>query len=156
MLLILLFAPEVAIDLNTIRKEYELAANDEEVAKTLLFKLTDQAHRSTTVLGYKGAVTMMMAKFHYNPLTKLDYFNSGKTLLEDAITKDRYNIELIFLRFTVQSNAPAFLDYRNQLNKDKYFLLSHLSLVKDADLKRRIQLFLKSSPYLSNDERNRI
>jgi hypothetical protein len=143
-----------AIDLPKIRTAYQEAANDESKAKILLEKVDAHSGKSATLLGYKGAVTMMMAKFQLNPLSKLDFFNKGKTILEQAIAKDDDNIELIFIRFSVQSNAPTFLDYNRQLPKDKQFLLVNLADVKDKDLKNRITQFLKTSPYLTDAERS--
>lgn len=142
------------IDLPKIRNAYQEASNDEIKAKQLLEKVTAQSGKSATLLGYKGALTMMLAKFQFNPLSKLDFFNKGKTILEEAIAKDDDNVELIYIRFSVQNSAPAFLDYNRQLSKDKQFLLVNLADVKDKDLKNRITKFLKSSSYLTNAERN--
>lgn len=149
-----LFVEMHLADLPQIRTAYQLASSDESTAKKLLQQLEVHPSMSPTFLGYKGAVTMMMAKFQLNPLNKLDYFNNGKSMLEAAIRKDEDNLELIFIRFSVQSNTPAFLNYNQNLNRDKYFLLANVKEEKDKDLKNRIIQFLKSSSYLSHAERN--
>lgn len=145
-----------ALDLTKVRAAYEIASKNELLARELYTTVDAHASNSTTMLGYKGAVTMMLAKFQFNPLNKLEYFNTGKALLENAIARDADNIELIFIRFSIQSYAPGFLKYNKELNRDKYFLLTNIKDVSDKDLKTRITKFLSSSPYLSKSERNNL
>lgn len=140
------------INLPEIRQAYELAANDETIANNLLKKVDLLSSTSTTMEGYKGAITMMLAKFQFNPVSKFSYFNKGKAILEQAIVKDKNNIEIIYLRYCIQCNVPSFLDYKNNIPTDKQFLLSNLSKLKDNDLKIRIMSFLKSSGNLSAAE----
>lgn len=149
-----LLNPHSTLDLPKVREAYEHASKDETVAKQLYARINQQASGSATMMGYKGAVTMVLAKFQFNPLSKLEYFNNGKSILEQAIAKDAGNIELIFIRFTVQSYAPAFLKYNKDLNRDKHFLLTHAKELTDKDLQTRITRFLKNSPHLTRSERN--
>jgi hypothetical protein len=149
-----LFTEATNVDMPTIRNVYQQAANNEAKAMYLLKKTEKHSETSATLLGYNGAATMMLAKFQFNPITKLDFFNKGKIILEQAIAKDDDNIELIFIRFSVQSNAPIFLDYNKHLFRDKQFLLVNIRDVKDKDLKLRIVQFLQSSSYLTHGERN--
>jgi hypothetical protein len=154
--LLSLLHPSSALDLTKVRAAYEIASKNELLARELYKTVDAHASNSTTMLGYKGAVTMMLAKFQFNPLNKLEYFNSGKALLENAIFRDADNIELIFIRFSIQSYAPGFLKYNKELNRDKYFLLTNIKDVSDKDLQTRITKFLSSSPYLSKSERNNL
>ncbi len=145
-----------AINLVALRVAYQQASSSEERALALLAELEKDKSKNSTLEGYRGAVTMMLAKFQLNPISKLSYFNNGKTILEAAIAKDPDNIELVFIRHTVQCNAPSFLQYNNKLSSDKQQLLVELKYVKDADLKNRILQFLKSSPYLTHAERSNL
>jgi hypothetical protein len=97
-----------------------------------------------------------MAKYVSNPISKLSKFNEGKSLLEKCIEKDGKNVELHFLRFTVQSNAPKFLGYNSSLLLDKNFLLNALPTVNDKQLKNIVITFLKSSSYLTNTEKQQL
>lgn len=144
------------MNLVSLRASYEQAASSEEKVVALLSKIEKQAATNTTYEGYRGAATMMLAKFQLNPLRKLGYFNDGKAILEAAIGKDPDNIELIFIRYTVQCNAPSFLQYNQKLTSDKHMLLVELKYIKDADLKTRIIQYLKTSPYLTNAERSNL
>ncbi|MEP6596944.1 MAG: hypothetical protein ABJA71_13410 [Ginsengibacter sp.] len=40
-------------------------------------------------------------------------------MLDKAMDADAENVELKFLRFTIQTNVPAFLGYSDSINKNK-------------------------------------
>lgn len=96
--------------------------------------------------GYKAGAVMMMAKHVINPFSKLSYFKKGKNMLENAIKTDRNNLELRFLRYTIQTNVPSFLNYGQNRNQDHEFIVSALSSLQDQDLKQIINNYLKSRP----------
>jgi len=148
------FVEITAQDLPKIRAAYEQANNNKAAAKALLGELNNVEAKSAIAKGYKGAVTMMMAKFSFNPIKKFEAFSSGKNILETAIKQSKDNMELIFIRFSVQSNTPSFLNYNDNLIKDKTFLLVNINSVADKDLQRRIANFLKTSPLVTSTERN--
>jgi hypothetical protein len=96
---------------------------------------------------------MIMAKYVISPINKLSKFKNGKNLLEKCIETDNKNVEIRFLRFTIQCNAPLFLGYYSSLKSDKIFLLNSIPKVKDLQLKNIIISFLKSSSYLTSAEK---
>ena len=142
----------IQYDLPKIRKAYEQAAKDETTAKNLLIQVEALSSNNTLMLAYKGAITMILAKFQLNPFSKLSYFNKGKTILEQAIAKENNNLEIIYLRYAIQSNVPSFLDYKKNMDSDKRFLLNTIHTSKDKDLNVRIINFLKASGNLSAAE----
>lgn len=96
--------------------------------------------------GYRGGATMIMAKHVFNPFSKLSYFKKGKNILESAIQADKNNVELLFLRYTIQTSVPSFLNYSNNKEKDKLFLMKALADLKDQDLKKIINAYLIKHP----------
>jgi len=92
--------------------------------------------------GYKGGATMLMAKHAFNPFSKLSYFKKGKIMLESAIKADYTNLELRFLRFTIQTNVPGFLNYTSDKNLDRAFISQSLPKLQDQELKKIIIEFL--------------
>jgi hypothetical protein len=103
--------------------------------------------------GYRACVTMMMANHVINPFSKLSYFSKGKNLLEKTIAVDINNIELRFLRFTVQTNIPSFLGYKSHIQKDKIFLIKSIVHLSDVELKQQVIAYLKGSEYLTAPEK---
>lgn len=139
------------LSITEVRNAYEKAVYSEQVANELLDKLNST--NNNTLLGYKGTVTMMMAKHVFSPYKKLNYFKAGKEILEQAILKEPLNIELRFLRFSIQSNSPKFLDYHSNLFSDKSFLLKEVKTINDTDLKQRITKFLLNNNEVSKAEK---
>lgn len=139
------------LSITEVRNAYEKAVYSEQVANELLDKLNST--NNNTLLGYKGTVTMMMAKHVFSPYKKLNYFKNGKEILEQTILKEPLNIELRFLRFSIQSNSPKFLEYHSNLQSDKLFLLKEVKTLTDADLKQRITNFLLKSSEVNKTEK---
>ena len=89
--------------------------------------MTDRRLESSTAEGYFALATMMLAKTHKNPFTKLSYFNKRKHVLETTIMSNPDNVELRFLRYAVQVKVPAILFYFDDMKDDKEILDGYLS-----------------------------
>jgi hypothetical protein len=135
----------VASPIEDLRRLFDSAIKNEQSAKLLLQQSASNDIEKNTLLGYKAATQMIMAKFYFNPWKKLQTFNSGKGQLETAIQIEPKNIELIFLRYMIQKNSPSFLQYNNSIASDKKILLLSINNLKDQDLKSRISNYLKTA-----------
>ena len=102
--------------------------------------MTDHRSQSSTAEGYFALATMMLAKTHSNPFTKLSYFNKGKNILEAAIEAYPDNVELRFLRYAVQAKVPSILLYFNDMEEDKELLDAYVA-INDGGLAKRIHRF---------------
>jgi hypothetical protein len=143
--------------INFVRALYQKSPVEENSCKELIRVLASCNERNNPLLlGYKASGTMMMAKHVFNPFTKLSYFKKGKSMLEKAIEVDEENVELRFLRFSAQTNIPSFLGYKEDIQKDKKFLLQSLPKITDPILKTLIVSYLKKTDYLSDSEKNNI
>lgn len=128
---------------QNIRTMYAKSVDSKQTAQNLLTVLEKQ-EQSAFVIGYAGATKMIMAKHVFNPFTKLNYFNTGKKMLNRAIAKDNDNIELVFLRYATQVSAPSILGYNNHIETDKKQILAGLNNDKvDEQLAKTIISFMK-------------
>ncbi len=135
--------------LAEVRSLYEQAANDEKACKKLIEWLKPYHEKNNPLLfGYRAGGVMMMANYVFNPFSKLSYFNKGKKMFHKAILADAQNIELRFIRFGVQTNAPSFLGYNNYVERDKIFLKQSLPRIGDQHLKNMIVNYFKKQGYL--------
>lgn len=113
-----------ALDIGTIRKLYHSAANVKQDALHLnQLMLAVDTTAPPVLVCYKGANEMIQAKYTLNPIVKLAKFNKGKALLIKAIGRDTLNLEMRFIRYSIQSNLPGFLNYNDELDADKRFLV---------------------------------
>jgi hypothetical protein len=131
--------------LEELRSLYNKSATSEEICTNLIKLCNEQSSiADATRLGYKGCATLMMANHYFNPISKWNSFTEGKKILEAAIKADTTNLELRYLRLTIQKNAPSFLGYNINIEEDKQFLKEHFPSIKDEQLKSIIINYLKT------------
>lgn len=153
LVLFLAFLPQKEPSLDRVRILYKVAAEQEEAAEKLQRLLEPYGRENPVFLAYKGAGYMLLAKHVGNPFKKMSYFKKGKETFTAAINEDKENPELRFLRFAVQSEAPAFLGYRDNLEEDKQVLLAKIRDLKDKALKKMILNYLLNSEALTSEEK---
>jgi hypothetical protein len=129
------------IDVETLRRHYDRAAEEKEVCELLLEELSkDQSDNLR--LGYLGAVQAIWASHLRNPVSKLATFNQGKRNLTEAIKIAPYDVELRLLRYSIQKNCPSFLGYRSDLPADRKVLIEGQASVQSESLLRLIRQIL--------------
>lgn len=148
------FSQTVSVD--ALRREYEHAFKDSAACSKLYKKIIKSENSDNTTTAYRGAIATAMANHSQNKKDKLNLFNSGKKLLEQSVTADNTNIEIRFLRFTVQSNAPKVLGYNKQIESDKAFILNNYSSVTNIAIKQMIGSFAKQSTAFSETEKQKL
>lgn len=148
-LFLLLFAPKIFAaepDIEEVKTLFEASAYSKSAAERLLKLLAEIDHTAPPLLiCYKGVAEMMQAKYGFNPINKFRRFKRGKTLMEEAVKKEPDNLEIRYLRLVIQSNLPAFLNYNDQINADKKYVLANIQTTKDKKLKQDILKYLSSA-----------
>ena len=134
--------------LKLCRSSIDKAFKEEAVAKKMYEGLQHQNGEHNLLYGYRGAVEMSFGKHESGLIKKGKYFSSGKEILEEAISNDPDNVELIFLRYTIQYNVPGFLGYNDNLEEDRAFLEKAIQgpMTSYGTLKPSIKNFLKNNP----------
>jgi hypothetical protein len=149
-----------ASDINKedLRKKFYLSVESSSVAKAYIKELTEiKTNSEPLVKGYLAATCMVMAKHAYNPYSKFKYFIDGKNELETSIAQSPDHIELRLIRFAIQTNAPFFLGYSEDIKQDKAFLIKNFSSLDrpnsgDLELKKIIKTYLTKSGLCTKDE----
>lgn len=142
--------------LDEIRLLYQKAESSKDAAEELEERLEPYNEDAPVLLAYKASSMMFKAKHAINPFRKMRYFKKGKELFEQAVDADQGAVEIRFLRFAVQSTAPAFLGYKDHIGKDKAFLINELPEIKDRNLKTLVLPFLLNSDQLTETEKKQI
>ena len=130
-------------ELSQIRTIFYKAPNSEIACDSLLLLSNNYSEEQNIIKGYKGCYYMIKCQFITSPIKKIQSFNKGKDLLENAIKNDSNNIELAFLRYTIQKNAPKFLLYNNEIDADLALIKENIKDHKDKELKELINRTLK-------------
>jgi len=141
-------------EIQKVKTLFEASAQSKDAASELLRLLSAVESSSTPLLiCYKGAAEMMQAKYGFNPLNKFKHFKKGKKLIETAVAKEPDNLEIRFLRFLIQTNLPAFLNYHDHIEQDKRYLITNLKATKDKHLKQKVLKHLSTSKHCSAEEK---
>lgn len=125
------------MDIGYLRNNYEHAVNDKNLCKNMIQQL-EQQPLNATALAYLGGLQTIWAKHAFNPLSKLNTFHKGRANIEKAVSSDRNNIEIRFIRFSVQQNCPSFLGYKDALKVDERFLRANIGKLEAGKLKQLI------------------
>ncbi len=142
------------MDIIKLRDLYYQASTDKKASEKFATATSSTSDIDKyTLAGYCGMSWMIKANHAFNPYNKLAYFFKGKDLLNCAITSDPKNVELRFLRYCVQTNAPAFLAYSGNITSDKSVIMIHYPTINDTDLKKRIKEYMLSSKYCTEAEK---
>ncbi|MDA7803038.1 hypothetical protein N8987_00490 [Crocinitomix sp.] len=117
-----------AADIYRIRELFEVASTQESKNNELI-ELTKKYKLSQNPLyyAYHAAGIMSLANHTIWPFEKLNYFNKGKDMLEAAIKQDNSNIEIRFIRYSIQKNAPSLLGYYENMKTDRAYILKNIN-----------------------------
>jgi len=151
-LLILMFCfPLVGFgyDLNEIRLEFYDAVRNEKAADKFYKKLKGENLNDPMLLAYFGSAEAVRAKHSWNPYNKVAYLKSGLKNLNNAVSAKPDNLEIRFLRFSLEHYIPSFLSMSDHLDTDKTHIVKliekrQLGLV-DASLLKNIINFMKDT-----------
>lgn len=125
------------INLNELRSNYPNAIENKQVCENMINLLSKQKLNATEE-GYYGAYLAIWANHVWNPMDKLSTFKKGKKELENAIKEDHNNVELRFLRLSIQSNVPGILNYDQNIKTDLAFIKDHKYEIKSNQLLKMV------------------
>jgi len=133
-----------------LRQLYIRSTKQEASVDTLIYAKFSYTTLGPLELGYIGSGYFIKCNYLSNPWYKFKYFNIGKQKLELAISQSRDQVELRYLRYTLQTNLPSLLNYNGNKKEDYRLLQGFLSnkqnLEIDADLYNKIKQYLADYP----------
>lgn len=133
-----------------LREEYLKAESNSSSAENLM-KLTE-GKTDALSKAYRGSAWAFKAKHHYNPVKKLEYVKTGLMTLNQSVTIDNQDVEVRFIRFSVEEHIPSIVSFTSHIKEDKKFILSNLK--KTHPIFNTIKSYLLKSDNLSEEEKN--
>lgn len=119
------------IPIQNVRELYKNAPKTKLNSDKFYNKLKDVKDTDNAVLvGYKSVSIILKAKFVKGVKNKKRFFKQGVLLLEKQIERQPENIELRFIRLSIQENSPKRLKYKKKISVDKSFIKQNLKFVK--------------------------
>ncbi len=101
-----------------VRKAYVQATNSEKANDALLKELDNLTQQAPIFMAYRAACEGLQAKYVFNPYKKVMYVKQAQKLFSTAVQNSPQNIEVRFLRFSMEHNLPSFLGLSAHLQDD--------------------------------------
>jgi hypothetical protein len=136
-------------DMLALRKSYFEATENETLADSLATTLKNMPDKSPVFVAYWAACEGLRAKFVFSPYKKIQYINQAQKIFAGAVQLAPKNIEIRFLRFSMQHNIPAFLGQSKNLEEDLATIVENFdtdeNLQIDQAMRSKIAAFLVNS-----------
>jgi hypothetical protein len=136
--------------------------NSSKTTDSLYKNLSAIKNRPGVIISYLATLSACKAKLSWNPYMKLKHLNNAEATYKTAVSADPHNIEIRFLRFSVEHNVPGFLGFNKDLAADSQEIISQLDKrnygTADKDLTVAIIKFLLQSKRCTpsqNDDLNK-
>jgi hypothetical protein len=145
------------LDIDLLRREYLQAVENEKKTDELLAILTRENPQEPLLIGYKAALEALKAKHVFNPYNKMTYLKKAQKTFEQAIGLSPEDVELRFLRYSVQHYLPSFLGASKNLDEDKRVIIKNINYTGlDKDVRVTVARFLIESKRCTAAEQQKL
>ncbi|WPU95211.1 hypothetical protein SNE25_06685 [Mucilaginibacter sabulilitoris] len=114
-------------NLKVIRKQLREAINDSKTTDSLYNSLNAVPKKTGIIDGFIAGLQALKAKHAWNPYSKIKHLKNCEKTFEKAIEADPHNIEIRFMRFSVEDSVPGFLGYNKNLTPDSEEIINQLN-----------------------------
>jgi len=130
------------VSIADIRNQIFYADFDLDRSFSLINDINSLGLTDPIVNAYIGATELLVAKYSWNPITKISFLKNGLRKVNEAVTVDSENIEIRFLRFYIQNSLPRYLGLSDDLTSDKEVIIDQLGDLSNLGLTRDIVLYI--------------
>lgn len=143
--------------LKDVRALYPAAIESEAASESFYNLLKDiPENADPRLVAYKGAALTLVARFKKSAKEKSKTFRAGAKLIEHAVERAPNDIEVRFVRLSVQQHAPRFLKYNEAVLSDKHYVVSQVKLMQPGALKNYISDYILKSDKFTDEEKAQI
>ncbi|WP_293788759.1 hypothetical protein [uncultured Pedobacter sp.] len=132
------------------------AVENSKLTDSLYAKLNKLPNKTALVTGYLGTLEALKAKHSWNPYNKIKYVSQSLKTMQKAIDMDGENMEIRFMRFSIEFYTPSFLGFSKDLAQDKKEIIKHYQNgnfgLADAELVKNVAKFMIDSKKCSAAE----
>lgn len=125
--------------LEDIRKQFPNAVSNSEVCESLIADLLNRRDASAIERAYLGTLQTIWANHTRSPISKWKTFQKGKDNLEAAVAQAPNSVEIRMLRYSVQLNCPRFLNYYQDLERDRSYILENKEQITHPQVQKLYQ-----------------
>ena len=120
-----------------LRSEFHASVLDESKIPQFYATISEVSEPTALEIAYLGAAEAMMAKVKWSPLDKLKHLKLFESYLAQAIKEDMDNLEIRFLRFSIQYHIPKWLGFSGNMGEDKQKMVQGIASLSHMDVDRK-------------------
>jgi hypothetical protein len=113
-------------NLNVVLKQMIIGIDKSKTTDWLYYNIKIIIVNRGIVNGFIGGLLALKAKHAWNPYLKLKYLNRSEKVFKQALIDDPHNIEIRFMRFSVEHNVPSILGFNKDLAADTDDIIAQL------------------------------
>jgi hypothetical protein len=143
-------------NIELARKEFKKAAFNDKVTNEVYQVLVSSKTQDPLTQAYVAYFTALKARHVASPYEKITYVRSFDQAIKKAVALDPDNLEIRFLRFSVQDRLPPYLGFSKELAVDKKIIMQQIQshrLDVPATFKKDMKAVLLNSKTLSIAEK---
>jgi len=138
------------------RKEFKKAVFNDKVTNEVYQVLVSSKTQDPLTQAYVAYFTALKARHVTSPYEKIKHVRSFDLTIKKAVALAPNNLEIRFLRFSIQDQLPTYLGYSKELAVDKKMILQQIQSQKvdvPATFKKDMKAVLLNSKTLSIAEK---
>jgi len=143
--------------INELRLKYQKASIDEATAIEFNKEMSSYDGKDPLIKAYQAASVAVMAKYVWNPYSKLKHLKTASAMFQEAVKRDKKQSEIRFLRFTVEHYVPRYLNLSEHVAEDKRIIISSLQEYPNSGLSeglaRTMRDFMLSKDHCTEEEK---
>ena len=143
-------------EIEVLKTNLVKAVENAKLTDSLFTKLNKVPNKTALVMGYLGTLEALKAKHSWNPYNKIKYVSQSLKTMQKAIDLDKENMEIRFMRFSIEFYTPSFLGLSKDLAQDKKEIIKHYQNgnfgLADAELVKNVAKFMIDSKKCSSAE----
>jgi len=152
-----LFFILVNLNISDVRNNYKEAVTSKSKANSFNEYLKEVTKNDDKrLVAYKGAAIALSARYLKTAKEKGTVFKNGIEWVEFAIEKKPLDMEVRFVRLSVQQNSPKFLGYNKEIEGDKNYLLTNFNAIQSKEFKQYLKSYILDSDKFTAEEKSRI
>jgi hypothetical protein len=148
--------PVLFDEFKNIKVAVHRAIESSHVTDSLYQALRSRSSENPLVVAYIGTLEALKAKHSWNPYNKIKFVSLSQKTMKRAVDQDPNNLEIRFMRFSIQHHTPAFLGFSKDLEEDRKAIYRQFKNRKfglaDTDLIRNMATFMIKSDRCLNEE----
>jgi hypothetical protein len=146
--------------LDSIRNVFfELTFNSQQAPEFYQY-LSCLEDPSPVIIAYRGAIEAILTKHKWNPFDKINCLNKSEQSFNEAIVLNPQDVEVRFIRYSVEQHIPRILGFSKHIKEDEVFIANRLEHMKSIDIslemKKYIVHFLMEKSKLPQEQLSRL